>query len=101
MTVTNRPTDEKKIVKFLFTSTGICYHSKIYIRGGLDHKELAGRLAEMQQMERGVQLGAAADGMMTHTGNTTSLQWQEVGRRKGEKELVVIWADSVALVWLV
>ena len=35
-----------------------------YIRGGLDHKELAGRLAEMQQLERGVQLGAAADGSM-------------------------------------
>ena len=35
-----------------------------YIRGGLDHKELAGLLAVMQQMERGVQLGAAADGSM-------------------------------------
>jgi hypothetical protein len=39
--------------------------------------------------------------MMTHTGNASSLQCQEVGRRKGEKELVVIWAYSVALVWLV
>ncbi len=39
--------------------------------------------------------------MMTHTGNTSSLQWQEVGRRKGAKEVVVIWAYSVALVWLV
>ncbi len=36
-----------------------------YIRGGLDHKELAGRLAAMQQLERGVQLGAAADDSMT------------------------------------
>ena len=39
--------------------------------------------------------------MMTHTGNVSSLQCQEVGRRKGAKELVVIWAYSVALVWLV
>jgi hypothetical protein len=39
--------------------------------------------------------------MMTHTGNTSNLQCQEVGRRKGTKELVVIWAYSVALVWLV
>jgi hypothetical protein len=29
--------------------------------------------------------------MMTHTGNASSLQWQEVGRRKRAKELVVIW----------
>ena len=35
---------------------------------------------------------------MTHTGNASSLQWQEVGRRKRAKELVVIWAYSVALV---
>ena len=35
-----------------------------YIRGGLDHKELAGRLAATQQLDRGVQLGAAADGSM-------------------------------------
>ena len=26
---------------------------------------------------------------------------QEVGRRKGAEEVVVIWADSVALVWFV
>ena len=39
--------------------------------------------------------------MMTHTGNTSNLQCQEVGRRKGAKELVVIWAYSVALVWIV
>jgi hypothetical protein len=39
--------------------------------------------------------------MMTHTGNASNLQCQEVGRRKGAKELVVIWAYSVALVWLV
>jgi hypothetical protein len=32
-----------------------------YIRGGLDHKELAGRLTVMHQMERGVHLGAASD----------------------------------------
>jgi hypothetical protein len=38
--------------------------------------------------------------MMTHTGNTSSLQCQEVGRRKGSKELVVIWVWSVDLVWL-
>ena len=39
--------------------------------------------------------------MMTHTGNVSSLQCQEVGRKKGAKELVVIWNYSVALVWLV
>jgi hypothetical protein len=39
--------------------------------------------------------------LMTHTGNASNLQCQEVGRRKGAKELVVIWAYSVALVWLV
>ncbi len=33
-----------------------------------------------------------------HTGKTSSLQCQEVGGRKGAKELVVIWAYSVALV---
>ena len=32
-----------------------------YIRGGDDHKELAGRLAATQRLDRGVQLGAAAD----------------------------------------
>ncbi len=40
-----------------------------YTRGGLDHKELAGRLATMQQLERGVQLGATGDDsedMVTH-----------------------------------
>ncbi len=36
--------------------------------------------------------------IMTHTGNASSLQCQKVGRRKGAKELVVIWAYSVALV---
>ncbi len=36
--------------------------------------------------------------MMTHTGHASNLQCQEVGRRKGSKELVVIWAYSVALV---
>ena len=35
-----------------------------YIRGGLDHKELAGRLVATQQLDRGVQLEAAADGSM-------------------------------------
>ena len=39
--------------------------------------------------------------IMTHTGNASNLQCQEVGRRKGAKELVVIWTYSVALVWLV
>jgi hypothetical protein len=39
--------------------------------------------------------------MMTHTGNTSSLQCQEVGRRKGAKAVVVIWAYSVALDWFV
>jgi hypothetical protein len=39
--------------------------------------------------------------MMTHTGNASSVQCQEVGRRKGAKMVVVIWAYSVALVWLV
>jgi hypothetical protein len=40
-----------------------------YTIGGLDHKKLAGRLAAMQQLERGVKLGAAADGnedMVSH-----------------------------------
>ncbi len=32
------------------------------------------------------------------TGNASSLQCQEVGRRKGVKQVVVIWAYSVALV---
>ncbi len=36
-----------------------------HIRGGLDHKELGGRLTVMQQMERGVQLGAEADDSMS------------------------------------
>ena len=36
--------------------------------------------------------------MMTHTGNTGSLRWQEVGRRKIVEEVVVIWGFSVALV---
>jgi hypothetical protein len=35
---------------------------------------------------------------MIHTGNTSSLRWQEVGRRQGPEEVVVIWAYSVALV---
>ncbi len=39
--------------------------------------------------------------IMTHTGSASNLQCQEVGRRKGAKELVVIWAYTVALVWLV
>jgi hypothetical protein len=30
--------------------------------------------------------------IMTHTGNGSSLQCQKVGRRKGAKEPVVIWA---------
>ena len=34
--------------------------------------------------------------MMTHTGNASSLQCQEVGRRKGAKEVVVAWSYSVA-----
>jgi hypothetical protein len=45
--------------------------------------------------------GVFTEMMMTHTGNASSLQWQEVGRRKWAKEVVVIWAYSVALVWLV
>jgi hypothetical protein len=39
--------------------------------------------------------------MMTHTGNASNLQCQVVGRRKGAKEVVVIWDYSVVLVWLV
>ncbi len=39
--------------------------------------------------------------MMTHTGNASNLQCQEVGRRKGAKEVLVMWAYSVALVWFV
>jgi hypothetical protein len=39
--------------------------------------------------------------MMVHTGNASNLQCQELGRRKGEKEVVVTWAYSVPLVWLV
>jgi hypothetical protein len=38
-----------------------------FIRGGDDHKELAGRLAATQQLDRGVRLGAAADGSMALT----------------------------------
>jgi hypothetical protein len=38
--------------------------------------------------------------MMTHTGNLSSLRWQEVARRQGAEEVAVIWAYSVALVWL-
>jgi hypothetical protein len=33
--------------------------------------------------------------MMTHTGNASNLQCQEVGRRKGAKEVVVIWAYAL------
>ena len=32
--------------------------------------------------------------MMTHTGNTSSLQCQEVVRRKGTKEVVVIFVSK-------
>ncbi len=39
--------------------------------------------------------------MVTNTGNTSNLQCQKVGTRKGAKEVVVIWAYSVALVCLV
>jgi len=39
--------------------------------------------------------------MMTHTGYASNLQWQEVGGRKGVEEVVVIWAYSAVLVWLV
>jgi hypothetical protein len=39
--------------------------------------------------------------MMTHTENASSLQCQEVGRRKVAKEVVVIWDYSVDLVCLV
>jgi hypothetical protein len=39
--------------------------------------------------------------IMTHTEKTKSLRWQELGKRKGVKEVVVTWAYSVALVWLV
>jgi hypothetical protein len=38
--------------------------------------------------------------MMTLTGKASNLQCQEVGRRKGAKEVVVIWTYSVVLVWL-
>ncbi len=38
---------------------------------------------------------------VTHTGNTSSLRRQEVGRRKGTEEVVVIWGYSVGLVWFV
>jgi hypothetical protein len=51
------------------TSTGICYHG--------NHKELAGQLAVIQQLERGVQLGAAAEPAwrcLTHTELLLSLQ---------------------------
>jgi hypothetical protein len=33
--------------------------------------------------------------IMTHTGNASNLQCQEVGRRKGAKEVVVTWTYSV------
>jgi hypothetical protein len=38
--------------------------------------------------------------MVTHTGNASSLRWQELGRRKGVEAMVVTWTYSVALVWL-
>ncbi len=38
--------------------------------------------------------------MKPHTGDASSLQWQEVSRKKGAEQVVVIW-DSVVLVWLV
>jgi hypothetical protein len=43
-----------------------------YIRGGLDHNELVGRLTVMQQMEGGMQLGDATDDSMSlsHVWNT-------------------------------
>ncbi len=43
-----------------------------FVIRGLDHKELVGRLTAMQQVERGLQLGAAADDRMTlsHVWNT-------------------------------
>ena len=34
-------------------------------------------------------------------GNSSSLQCKEVGRRKAEEQVVVTWAYSMALVWLV
>ncbi len=41
--------------------------------------------------------------MMTHTGQETQGAYggQEVGRRRGAEDAVVIWDDSVALVWFV
>jgi hypothetical protein len=39
-----------------------------YIRGGLDHKELDGRLSVIHQLERGVHLGTVTDGNMTISG---------------------------------
>jgi hypothetical protein len=38
--------------------------------------------------------------MITHTGNASILRCQGVGRRQGAEEVVVMWAYSVALVWL-
>ncbi len=69
-----------------------------YIRVGLDHKELVYRLTAILIITN---TGNTSSLMMTHTGNSSSPQCQEVGRRKGTKELVVIWTYSVALVWLV
>ncbi len=39
--------------------------------------------------------------MMTHTGNTSSLQRQEVDWRMEVREVIVIWTYSVVLVWFV
>jgi hypothetical protein len=46
------------------TERGTSNLEQHYIRGGLDHKELGGRLTVIQQMERGVHLGDAGDGNM-------------------------------------
>jgi hypothetical protein len=63
----------------------------------------------MQHLERQEKLGPgcglvmtkeSSSMMMTHTGNLSSLRWQEVARRQGAEEVAVIWAYSVALVWL-
>jgi hypothetical protein len=53
------------------------------------------------QLENNMILSRKSPMMMTHTGNVSSLQCQEVSRRKGRKELVVTWVYSVVLVSLV
>ena len=52
-------------------------------------------------MKCGLVMTKQSSMMMTHTANTSSLRWAGVGRTKGEEEVVVIWTESVVLLWFV